>query len=78
MSVNCRECRGEMCTDGLLSKLRCADCRQIEFERLCKVALKAGLLLSVGGLVVSLLTRRADLAEQTPPANGIDVDGHAA
>ena len=49
-----------MCADELLSKLRCAECRQIEFERSCDVVLKAGLMLSVGCLFVNLLTRRDD------------------
>ena len=26
--MNCHACRAEMCTEGLLSKLRCAECRQ--------------------------------------------------
>jgi hypothetical protein len=58
--VNCRECRAEMCTDGLLSKLRCADCRQIKLEHVCHVLLKAGLICSVGYVLVSLIMRRAD------------------
>jgi hypothetical protein len=78
VSVNCRQCRAGMCTDGLLSELRCAECRQIEFERFCSVALKAGLILSVTCLAVSLLTRRADLPEPTPLTDGIHVDRHAA
>ena len=58
--MTCRECRAEMCTDGLLSQLRCAECRQIKFETFCNVALKAGLILSVGCLVVNLINRCSD------------------
>ena len=60
MNTNCRDCRAEMCTDGLLSKLRCAECRQIEFERFSNVVFKAGLILSVGYLALNLLTARSD------------------
>jgi hypothetical protein len=51
-----------MCTDGLLSQLRCAECRQIKVEAFCDVAIKAGLILSVGCLVVNLITRYANPA----------------
>ncbi len=62
-----------MCTDGPLSQLRCAECRQIEFERFCSVALKAGLILSVGLLAIRLFTRRAALDLRTT-----DLDRYAA
>ena len=58
--MTCRECRAHMCTDELLSQLRCAECRQIKFEAFCDVAIKAGLILSVGCLVVNLFTKHSD------------------
>jgi hypothetical protein len=73
--VNCRDCRAAMCTEGLLSKLRCADCRQIEFERFRAVALKAGLIVTIGCLAVNLLVRSSDLVECDPLT---DVDRRAA
>jgi hypothetical protein len=48
-----------MCTDDLLSKLRCAECRQFEFDRLFEVALRAS-LLALGGLFAWLLVHRAE------------------
>ena len=74
--MNCRACRAAMCTDGLLSELRCAECRQIEFERFCSVALKAGLILSIGLLAISMLTRIADPA--APNLRAMDLDRYAA
>ncbi len=70
--MNCRECRAEMCTDELLSKLRCAECRQINLEHVCNVLLKAGLILSVGCLVVSLIARHADRLDDSPLADGFE------
>jgi hypothetical protein len=58
-TVNCEQCRAEMSTEGLLSRLRCAECRQIRFDRFCKVALKVGLVLSIGCLLGNLLARRS-------------------
>jgi hypothetical protein len=46
-----------MCTEELLCKLRCADCRQIGFEQFCDHALKVGLVISMGCLLVNLLAR---------------------
>ena len=60
--MTCRECRAKMCTDGLLSRLRCAECRQIKFEAFCDVVIKAGLILSIGCLVVNLITRNSNPA----------------
>ena len=73
--MNCRACRAAMCTDGPLSQLRCAECRQIKFERFCSVALKAGLVLSVGLLAIRLFTRRSDPA---PQLRMMDQDRYAA
>jgi len=78
MNTNCRECRAEMCTDGLLSKLRCAECRQIEFERFSNVVFKAGLILSVGYLVLNLLTARSDAPAESPAARRIHTNRQAA
>ena len=74
--MNCRACRDAMCTDELLSQLRCAECSQIEFEHFCSLALKAGLLLSVGFLAVRMLTLNADPATQRDSA--LDPDRYAA
>ncbi len=76
--MNCRECRAEMCTDGLLSKLRCAECRQIEFERFSNIVFKAGLILSVGYFVLNLLPARSDPPAQAPAARRIDTNRQAA
>ena len=70
-SVTCRECRAAMCTDELLSKLRCAECRQIKLEYVCHVLLKAGLILSVGCLVMSLIGH-ADRLDDSSPADGAE------
>lgn len=74
--MNCRACRAAMCTDGLLSELRCAECRQIEFEHFCSVAFKAGLLLSVGFLAFRMLTRNAEPA--APHVKAMDLHRYAA
>lgn len=57
--VHCDRCRSQMCTDDLLSKLRCAECRQFEFDRLFEVALRAS-PLALGGLFAWLLVHRAE------------------
>ena len=75
IGVSCHECRAEMCTDGLLSQLRCAECRQIKFEAFCDLAIKAGLILSVGCLVVNLITRYSNPAS---PSQRMAVDRRAA
>jgi hypothetical protein len=75
MSVTCRECRAGMCTDELLSKLRCAECRQIKFEVFCDVAIRAGLILSVSCLVVNLITR---FPNPVSPSQTTAVDRRAA
>jgi hypothetical protein len=59
----------------MLTTLRCAGCRQIKFETFCNVAIKAGLILSVGCLVVSLITRYSNPAL---PSQGMAVDRRAA
>jgi hypothetical protein len=58
---NCFQCRAEMSTDAVLSRLRCAECRQIRFERFCDVAFKTALVFSVGWLVV-MVVRRSRIA----------------
>ena len=73
--MNCRACRAAMCTDGPLNQLRCAECRQIKFERLCSVALKAGLVLSFGLLAMRLFARRTDPA---PHLRRMNPDRYAA
>jgi hypothetical protein len=55
-----------MCTDGLLSKLRCAECRQMKSDQFRDVAAKAS-LIALGGFFVwyfLLRTEREDLAGQ--------------
>ncbi len=49
--MNCDSCRARMCTDGLLSKVRCAECRQIKLAQLREFAAKAS-LLALGGFFV--------------------------
>jgi hypothetical protein len=49
--VNCDICRARMCTDGLLSKLRCAECRQIKFAQFRAAAATAS-LIALGGFFV--------------------------
>lgn len=70
--MNCDQCRAEMSTDGLLSKLRCAECRQIRFDQFCDVALKTGMAISVGYLVIGLFRivapHRQGLASQVEGA----------
>jgi hypothetical protein len=48
--LNCRSCRDQMCTDGLLSELRCAHCRQIRFECFCAVAVRTS-LIAIGAVI---------------------------
>ena len=31
--MTCSECRERMCTDGVLNRVRCANCRQVKFEQ---------------------------------------------
>jgi hypothetical protein len=57
--VNCEICRSEMSTDGLLGKLRCAECRQLTFDRVCDAALKVGLTVCMGSMLFCLLARWA-------------------
>jgi hypothetical protein len=59
--MNCRACRAEMCTEGLLSKLRCAECRQIRFEQFRDATLKAG-VITLSGVFVWFLVSRSDEA----------------
>jgi hypothetical protein len=48
-----------MSTDGLLGKLRCAECRQLTFDRVCDAALKVGLTVCMGSVLFCLLARWA-------------------
>jgi hypothetical protein len=54
-----------MCTDGLLTKVRCAECRQIKFAQFREFATKAS-LIALGGFFVWHIffhrTEREDLA----------------
>jgi hypothetical protein len=54
-----------MCTDGVLSKLRCAECRQIKFAQLREIAEKAS-LIALGGFFAWYVFFR--LAEREDPA----------
>jgi hypothetical protein len=49
--MNCHACRAEMCTEGLLSKLRCAECRQIRLDQFCDATLKVALIILSSVLV---------------------------
>jgi len=57
--VNCDRCRAQMCTDELLSNLRCAECRQIEFDRFFEVVLRTS-LIAIGSLFAWLLARHSE------------------
>jgi hypothetical protein len=46
--MNCHACRAKMCTEGLLSKLRCAECRQIRLDQFCDATLKVALFTLSG------------------------------
>jgi prophage antirepressor-like protein len=61
--MNCHACRAEMCTEGLLSKLRCAECRQIKFEQICDATLKVA-LITLSGVFVWFLVSRLDEAHR--------------
>jgi hypothetical protein len=47
-----------MCTDGLLNKLRCAQCRH-KLDKFLDASIKAALII-LGGVVFWKLLRRAD------------------
>jgi hypothetical protein len=55
-SVTCADCRAEMCTTELLSKLRCAECHQIRGNELYDFAYEA-FLVGLGGVTAWLLMR---------------------
>jgi hypothetical protein len=57
--VNCDCCRARMCTDELLSNLRCAECRQIELDRLFELLLRTT-LFALGSLFTWLLVRHSE------------------
>lgn len=57
--VNCVICRSNMSTDGLLAKLRCAECRQLSCERWGDVVLKFGLAVCFGSALLCLMSRWA-------------------
>ena len=52
----CDLCRAEMSTSVLLSKLRCAECRQITLAPLYDLVFKAS-LVAIGGIVGWAVTR---------------------
>ena len=54
--MNCYSCRPLMYTEGVLSKLRCARCRQIKLAQFWDLALPAS-LMALGGLFVWFLFR---------------------
>ncbi len=54
--MTCEQCRRQMTTDGLLSQLRCAECRQIQCESFCGLATKAALMV-VSGIFGWLMAR---------------------
>jgi hypothetical protein len=56
--MTCEECRRRMCTDDLLSNLRCAECRQINFEPFYRLIAKAA-LVAVSGIFGWLLARNS-------------------
>jgi hypothetical protein len=64
--ITCDKCREQMCTDNLLSNLRCAECRQIKFEQSYEFALKAS-LFALGGMLGWLLGHHSDSAVRHHP-----------
>jgi hypothetical protein len=52
-----------MCTDELLSKFRCADCRHIKFSQICDATLKVA-LITLSGVFVWFLVSRSDEAHR--------------
>ena len=58
-NMTCETCREQMCTDSLLTKLRCAECRQIKFEQISKAVFHASLVV-LGGIFGWLLTRGSE------------------
>ena|SRR5436190_18212285 len=63
--VNCEICRSKMSTDGLLNKLRCAECRQLSCDRVCAVVWKISCALCFGSALLCLVSRWAK-QDQTP------------
>jgi len=57
--VNCEICRSKMSTDGLLTKLRCAECRQLGCDRMCDVILKISCAACFGSALLYLISRWA-------------------
>jgi hypothetical protein len=56
-NMTCNECRQRMCTDELLTRLRCADCRHAQFEQFYDVAFVT-LLIAVTEALTWILWRR--------------------
>ena len=56
-NMTCNECRQRMCTDELLTRLRCADCRQGKFEPYYDLAFMM-LLIAITEAFTWMLTRR--------------------
>jgi hypothetical protein len=48
-----------MSTDDLLTKLRCAECRQLNCDRMCDSILKFGLAVCFGSALICLISRWA-------------------
>jgi hypothetical protein len=73
--VNCEICRARMCTDGLLSKVRCAECRQIKFAQFREIAEKASLIVLGGFLAwyIFRLAEREDSAVQEASVHPADL-----
>ena len=56
--TTCDECRAQMPTGSLLNKLRCADCRQVQFEQSFDLVLKVS-LIAVGAALGWLFAQRS-------------------
>jgi len=50
VGVNCDSCRAQMSTETLLSKLRCAECRQISHDHFIDVGINTALIAMAGVL----------------------------
>ena len=57
--VNCEICRSKMSTEGLLNKLRCAECRQLSCEKMCGMILKITCAVCFGSALFCLISRWA-------------------
>lgn len=73
--LTCDICRARMCTEGVLSKLRCAECRQIKSDQFREVAAKSSLIALGSFFLWYLLFRSTEHKGQAGEAVAIDAAG---